>query len=145
MNDLEADELQRAAAATRRGATRLARRLRGERGTGALSASKVGVLGHLYRHGPATPGEIAAIEHQLPQSLSRVFADLAEAGLVVRSRGDQDRREWRLHLTDAGRDTLLQDMAERDAWLAAALATLTPAEVGVLRIAGDLMDRLADS
>jgi hypothetical protein len=39
---------------------------------------------------------------------------------------------------------LLADMAERDRWLAGALGTLSETEVGVLRLAGRLMDRLAD-
>lgn len=141
MND---EELRDAATATRRGVTRLSRRLRGERSAGALSANKVGVLGHLHRHGPATPGEIAAAEHQLPQSLSRVFAELTAAGLVSRSRSDRDRRESELHLTPQGHAALVQDMAERDAWLVAALRTLTPAEIRVLRVAGNLMDQLAE-
>jgi hypothetical protein len=34
-------------------------------------------------------------------------------------------------------------MAERDAWLAAALADLSETELGVLRLAADLMDRVA--
>jgi hypothetical protein len=35
-------------------------------------------------------------------------------------------------------------MAQRDAWLAAALGTLTAAEVGLLGIAAALMERIAD-
>jgi hypothetical protein len=36
-------------------------------------------------------------------------------------------------------------MAERDAWLAAALADLSETELGVLRLAADLIDRVAGS
>jgi hypothetical protein len=35
-------------------------------------------------------------------------------------------------------------MADRDAWLAEALGTLTAAEADILRVAAGLMDRLAD-
>ena len=142
---METADLQEIATEVRRGTTRLARRLRTERSAESLSANKVGVLGHLHRHGPSSPGEVAAGEHQLPQSLSRVFAELADAGLVTRSRSDRDRRGSLLGLTTAGRDALLRDMAERDAWLASALAELTETEVQVLRIAGGLLDRLADA
>ena len=49
-----------------------------------------------------------------------------------------------LTLRPAGRDALTRDMAQRDAWLAAALGTLTAAEVGLLGIAAALMERIAD-
>jgi hypothetical protein len=55
-----------ATAEIRRGATRLARRLRHERPAGSLSAGKLAVLGHLSALGPDSPGEIAAAEHQQP-------------------------------------------------------------------------------
>ena len=131
------------AAEIRRGALRLARRLRAERPDDALSANKISVLAHLHRDGPATPGELAAAEHQRPQSLTRVFAELERAGLISRSRGRADRRQSVLSITPAGIDALAHDMAQRDAWLVSALAGLTDAERQVLRIAGTLMDRLA--
>jgi DNA-binding MarR family transcriptional regulator len=139
------DQRTAAAADLRRGAIRLARRLRAERPAEALSANKVGVLGFLYRHGSSTPGAVAAAEHQRPQSLTRVFTELEHDGLLVRTRSDRDGRQSMLELTSAGRDALTRDMADRDAWLAAALAELTDTEAEVLRIAGALMDRLADA
>jgi DNA-binding MarR family transcriptional regulator len=132
------------AAGIRRGATRLAQRLRAERPPGALSANKLSVLSHLYRHGPSTPGEIAAAEHQHPQSLTRVFAELELAGLVSRSRSERDGRAAVLTLRPAGHDALTRDMAQRDAWLAEALGTLTAAEADLLGIAAGLMEGIAD-
>jgi DNA-binding MarR family transcriptional regulator len=132
-----------AAAALRRGTTRLGRRLRAERSSTALSGNKVSVLGYLHRFGPGTPGEIAAADGQRPQSLTRVFAELELAGLITRTRSDRDGRAAVLELTAAGRETLYADMAQRDRWLAGALGTLTDTEVEVLRLAGALMDRLA--
>ncbi|MFF4256043.1 MarR family winged helix-turn-helix transcriptional regulator [Streptomyces sp. NPDC001663] len=132
------------AARIRRGLVRLNRRLRQERGEGSLSPNQLSVLGHLHRHGSATPGEVAAAERQRPQSLTRVFAELEAEGLVVREPGTVDRRQSVLSLTAEGRRALERDMAERDAWLAEALASLSPTEQGVLRLAADLMERLAD-
>jgi DNA-binding MarR family transcriptional regulator len=128
----------------RRGVTRLARRLRAERGPDALSANRIGVLAHLLRAGPASPGAIAAAERQLPQSLTRVFAELEADGLVLRSPSERDRRAALLHLTPAGREALARDMAVRDRWLADALGDLGPAEIEVLRQAGPLLERLAE-
>jgi DNA-binding MarR family transcriptional regulator len=87
--------------------------------------------------------QVAAAERQQPQSLTRVFAELELAGLIIRARSEQDRREAVLSLTEAGTAALAQDMAARDAWLAAALERLSETELGVLLLAADLMDRVA--
>ncbi|MCX3059867.1 MarR family winged helix-turn-helix transcriptional regulator [Streptomyces beihaiensis] len=129
----------------RRGVVRLGRRLRQERAEGALSANKLGVLGHLRRNGPATPGAIAVAERQRPQSLTRVFAELEQDGLIERGPGAADRRQALLSLTDLGRQALDTDTGERDMWLADALDRLNETEREVLRLAGRLMDRLADA
>src|SRR5882757_4435235 len=139
--DQHSDSLSRAAQ-SRGGIMRLNRRLRQERGEGGLSANRLGVLGHLRRHGAATPGEVAAAERQRPQSLTRVFAELEADGLISREPGTTDRRQSLLTLTAAGHRALERDMAERDAWLATALGTLSETEREVLRLAGALMDRL---
>lgn len=133
------------APAIRQGVTRLARRLRGERAPGGLSGGKVSVLGHLFRAGPATAGDLAAADHQQPQSLTRVFAELERDGLVTRNRDQRDRRQTLLEITPAGRQALAREMTERDAWLARALLTLTETERELLRLSAALMDRLADA
>ncbi|MET7737896.1 MarR family transcriptional regulator [Streptomyces sp. NPDC005402] len=133
------------AARIRRGVVRLNRRLRQERGDGSLPPSQLEVLGHLHRHGPATPGEVAAALRQRPQSLTRVFAELEAEGLVAREAGTVDRRQSVLSATEAGRLALERDMAERDAWLAGALASLSATERGVLELAAELMERVADT
>jgi DNA-binding MarR family transcriptional regulator len=130
---------------TRGAVSRLARRLRAERPQEALSSNKIGVLSHLYRHGPSSPGKIAAADRQQPQSLTRVFAELETTGLVRRSPNAADRRGALLELTDAGTDALRHDMAHRDAWLTGALAELTDLEVEVVRLAAGILDRLASA
>ncbi|WP_234478791.1 MarR family winged helix-turn-helix transcriptional regulator [Streptomyces sp. MBT65] len=132
------------AARIRRGVVRLNRRLRQERGDGAFSPNQLIVLGHLHRNGSATPGEVAAAERQRPQSLTRAFAELEAEGLIEREPSAVDRRQSVLTLTAAGRRALDRDMAERDVWLAGALASLSETERGVLELAGALMERLAD-
>jgi DNA-binding MarR family transcriptional regulator len=134
-----------AVADIRRGAMRLSRRLRLERSPGALSNTKISVLGQVRRFGPMTPGEVARRERQRPQSLTRVFADLEKDGLIQRAPASGDRRQTLLTITRKGIDTLAADMAERDAWLEHAIGQLTDTEVEVLRLAGRLMDELADS
>jgi DNA-binding MarR family transcriptional regulator len=145
MASANADSLLGTASEVRRAANRLTRRLRTERSADALSTNKLAVLSHLYRNGPTTAGRIAAVEHQRPQSLTRVFAELERAGLIARTSSPRDRRQSVLELTATGLRALADDMAERDAWLAAALGELSETERQVLRIAAGIMDRLADA
>jgi DNA-binding MarR family transcriptional regulator len=93
-----------------------------------------------------TPGALATVERVQPQSLTRTLASLQRQHLVVRQPDGQDRRRSLLALTDAGRQALGRDMRQRDGWLAATMARqLTGAERELLRIASELMDRLADA
>ncbi|MEU6229724.1 MarR family transcriptional regulator [Streptomyces sp. NPDC047042] len=129
----------------RQGVVRLARRLSAERPAEGLSLNKSSVLAHLRRNGPMSAGALAAADHQQPQSLTRVFAELERDGLISRARDERDGRQRVLELTEAGRDALAEDMAWRDAWLDVALADLTETERQVLLLAARLFRRLADS
>ncbi len=142
MDDGERAEI---ATATRRALIRLARRLRTQRPADALSLNKLAVLSHLYSEGPSTPGEITVAERQRPQSLTRVFAELEREGLIVRRPSERDGRESVLDLTEAGRAALVADAGQRDAWLTDALTELTETEARMVRLAADLMERLADA
>ncbi|NUR59577.1 MAG: MarR family transcriptional regulator [Catenulispora sp.] len=122
---------------------RLARRIRTVRSPAALSTNKISVLSHLHRHGPSTAGEVAASDRQQPQALTRVFAELERDGLITRRAAAADRRQSIIAITEAGSRALTEDVAERDAWLADALASLTETEREVLRLAASLMDRIA--
>ncbi|MEY9928827.1 DNA-binding MarR family transcriptional regulator [Catenulispora sp. GP43] len=137
-------DLLEAATAIRQGTQRLARRVRTVRSAGALSTNKISVLSHLARLGPSTPGEVAALDRQQPQSLTRVFADLERDGLVVRSADAGDRRQSIIAITDTGLRELQRDVAERDAWLAGALVGLSETERQVLVLAAALMEQIAD-
>lgn len=132
-----------AVAQVRRGATRLARRLRLERPADALASTKIAVLAHILRRGASTAGEIAAAERLRPQSLTRVVAELEGAELITRSRDERDHRQYVLELTEAGRLALREDMHARDEWLAQAMEELTETEQHVLHLAGLLMDRIS--
>lgn len=142
---MDGGELAEIATETRRAMARLSRRLRSQRSPDALSLNKLGVLSHLFRGGPSTPGEITAAERQRPQSLTRVFAELEREGLITRRPSERDGRESVLDLTDAGRASLVADAGQRDAWLTAALAELTETEARMVRLAAGLLDRLADA
>ncbi|HUB41271.1 MAG TPA: MarR family transcriptional regulator [Streptosporangiaceae bacterium] len=136
----------RAAAATevRRGVISLARRLRLERAEAGLTALELSVLGHLHRRGPLTPGELATAERVQPQSLTRTLAALETASLVSREPDPADGRRSLLAITEYGQAALRTEMEQRDAWLSAAMAAeLSTTEIGLLRLAGPLLERLA--
>jgi DNA-binding MarR family transcriptional regulator len=145
------DELLETVAAVRRGVTRLARRLRVERqeprpGEPELSNLALSVLANLHRRGPMTPGALAEAERLQPQSLTRTLGGLEDEHLVIRHRDSADGRRSLLGLTEAGAQALVRDMRRRDDWLAEAMAReLTRTERELLRLAGDLMERLAES
>jgi len=134
------------AAEVRRGVISLARRLRLERNEVGLTALELSVLGHLHRSGPLTPGELATAERVQPQSLTRTLAALEEAGLASRQPDPADGRRSLLAITDHGQAGLRTEMEQRDNWLSAAMAAeLTTTEIGLLRLAGSLLERLAAS
>jgi DNA-binding MarR family transcriptional regulator len=139
------EQLLQTAAAVRRGAGLLARRLRVERPEPGETLLRLSVLTHLHGRGPMTPGALAAADRLQPQSLSRTLAGLESDRLISRTADGQDRRRSVVAITRAGEDVLRRDYRQRDSWLALAMAGLTPTEREVLRLAGELMERLADS
>jgi DNA-binding MarR family transcriptional regulator len=134
-----------AAVALRRGVTSLGRRLRMERVSGGLTAAELSVLAHLNRRGPLNPGELAAVERVQPQSLTRTLGELERGGHVSRTADAADGRRALLAITQAGVDALRAEMEQRDNWLAVAMKGLTPTEAELLRLAGELIEQLADA
>jgi DNA-binding MarR family transcriptional regulator len=139
-------ELKAAARELRQSVVRLARRLRNQgRVDGDVTPLALSVIARLYRHRALTPRALADAEHVSPQTLTRVLAALEERGLISRSGDPSDGRQSLLELTDAGLRTLREDASRRDEWLAGAMtSSLTPAEQQIVRIAAELLDRLAD-
>jgi DNA-binding MarR family transcriptional regulator len=134
-----------AASTVRRAVGALGRRLRAERPANSLSATKLSVLGQLYRRGSLGAAELAELERIQPQSLTRVLAELVEAGLISRRADAKDGRRQLLDVSAEGRAILTGDMQKRDAWLAKAMAKeLSVTEQELLRLAAQLLERLAD-
>jgi DNA-binding MarR family transcriptional regulator len=141
------DEEERTATATtvRRAVIALARRLRAERTGTGLTALELSVLGHLHRRGPMSPGELATAERVRPQSLTRTLTSLETDALAVREADPADGRRSVLAISPAGQSALRAEMAQRDNWLATAMeAELTSTEIELLRLTGELLERLAD-
>lgn len=124
---------------------RLNRRLRAQRDVeSVVTLTQLSAMASLHRHGPLTPGELAACERVQPPSMTRVIAALAEHGFVDRSPHPTDGRQTVVALSEAGRDYVDAEVSARERWLDAQLAQLTPDERALLHRAVDIIDRIAD-
>ncbi|HKS52609.1 MAG TPA: MarR family transcriptional regulator [Pseudonocardiaceae bacterium] len=123
---------------------RLNRRLRAQRDVEAVvTLTQLSAMASLHRHGPMTPGELAACERVQPPSMTRVIAALTDSGFVDRSPHPTDGRQTVVALTTAGRDYVDAEVSARERWLDAQLAQLTADERDVLSRAVDIIDRIA--
>ena len=122
---------------------RLARRLRTERTSDALTPSQMAVLGTLVREGPRCPGELAAAERVRPPSMTRILNSLQSAGLVDRTPHPHDGRQVLYDVTDVGRALVQRDRRRRDHWLAQRMARLTPEQRQALDAAVPILNDLA--
>jgi DNA-binding MarR family transcriptional regulator len=82
---------------------KLSRRLRPTVAGSGLSPSQISVLFTVVRLGPIGLSELAGIESLNPTMLSRITAQLCDAGLIVRSADPGDRRQASVAATAAGR------------------------------------------
>lgn len=104
----------------------LLRRLSSER---TISLGKMGVLGHLAEHGPATASALAVAESISPQAITMAVRELEAQGLVMRRHDDEDRRRIWIELTSAGREKLARERSAGLGWLDRAIREkLTSAE-----------------
>ena len=131
------------ASALRISVMRLARRLRAERSDSDLTLTQLSALSALERHGPSTPGALAAHEKVQPPSMTRVLAVLEEQHLVVRSPHPSDGRQVLVEATSTARAILAEDRRRRELWLVDHVAELSVAERALLLAAAPLLDRLA--
>lgn len=122
---------------------RLARRLRNERVSDAMTPSQMAVLGSLMREGPMSPGELADAERVQPPSMTRILKSLLEQGLVQRTPHPTDGRQILYAATPTARDLVAQDRQRRDQWLSRRLSQLSREEQESLEQAIPILNRLA--
>src|SRR4051812_37320215 len=87
---------------------RLVRRIRGEREPGH-TLTQLAALGTILRHGPISPGDLAAHERVQPPSMTRVIGKLEEEDLVARHPHPTDRRQQLITITEVGRELIETD------------------------------------
>jgi DNA-binding MarR family transcriptional regulator len=122
---------------------RFSRRLRNQRVDQSVTLTHLAALSTLRRHGPMSPGELAAHERVQPPSMTRVVVALEGMGLVSRSPHPTDGRQVIIELTPSAEELLSAEAQAREAWLAGRLQDLTAEDRAVLREAAVIMDKLA--
>ena len=139
--DVDADaEL---AARLRLSVMRLARRLR-QQAEPDVTASQLSALSSLERCGPLTLGELSAAERVKPPTMTRIVSSLDELGLVTRTVDPADRRVARVEISADGRHLIEQSRHRKDAYLAARLACLGPADRDAVAGAVAALEHLLD-
>jgi DNA-binding MarR family transcriptional regulator len=138
--DVDVD-IAEAAARLRLSATRLARRLRQEAGSG-LTPSQLSALAVIHHRGPLTLGALAELERVAPPSVTKVVAKLEADGLVARRTDPADRRVSRVETTAAGRSLVAETRRRKTTWLAARVAELDEHQRARLVAALDALEEL---
>jgi DNA-binding MarR family transcriptional regulator len=125
---------------------RLSRRLRTTAAGSAagLTPTRISVLLTVVRQGPIRLSELAVAESLNPTMLSRVIADLADAGLVARISDDGDRRAAWAEATEKGRKLAQRMRRERTDAVNEAMAELTPTDRHLLEMALPALEQLAE-
>jgi DNA-binding MarR family transcriptional regulator len=116
---------------------RLSRRLRNQRVDTSVTLTHLAALSTLKRHGPMSPGELAAHERVQPPSMTRVVVALEGMGLVTRTPHPT------VGLTDTAEELLSAEARAREAWLSGRLQELSAEDRATLREAAAIMDKLA--
>lgn len=122
---------------------RLARRLRAERVSDAMTPSQMAVLGTLMREGPMSPGELAEVERVQPPSMTRILQSLLHQGMVERSPHPTDGRQVLYAVTQTARTMVERDRRRRDQWLLHRLEELDAQDLHALEAAIPILNRLA--
>jgi DNA-binding MarR family transcriptional regulator len=108
---------------------------------GSYSPGRVRALNVLMRQNEATAGELAREAGLRPNSITAMLDDLEAGGVISRYRDEDDRRVWRVSLTDRGRAEMAELQKEWDRAFEEAFATTSERD---LVTASKVLERLAD-
>jgi DNA-binding MarR family transcriptional regulator len=123
---------------------RLTRVVRNQRVDMSVTLTQLSAMGTLFKHGPMSAGELAALERVQPPSMTKVLANLEERGLVRRDVHPSDRRQAVIAITPAGEALLDSERRSRDAWLTKRLGTLSAEERALIQRVIPILEKLAE-
>jgi DNA-binding MarR family transcriptional regulator len=90
-----------------------------------LSLVQMSVLTHLYYRGPSEVTNFCEMLQISPAGASQMIERLVQEGMVQRAETPGDRRVRLVHLTEKGREVILQSIEARRAWISQLVATLS--------------------
>jgi DNA-binding MarR family transcriptional regulator len=125
-------------------AIRLLRAVRVVDNNTGLSAPKLSALSVLIYGGPKSLSALAAAEQVTAATMSKLVSDLEGEGLVAKRVDHRDRRGVLIDATKQGRVIFQEGRRRRLALLRKRLAKLSANEREHLRVAAELMLRLAE-
>jgi DNA-binding MarR family transcriptional regulator len=123
---------------------KLSRHLRPTIAGSQLTPSQISVLFTIVRLGPLGLSEVAEIESLNPTMLSRIAAQLCEAGLIRRNADPSDRRAALVQATPSGRRMRERIHRERTQALSEYVELLQPQERDALWSALPVLEQLAE-
>lgn len=121
---------------------RVARKIRQSESAG-LTPSQVSALVAVEQLGHARVSDIAVLESVSAPTVTRIVANLEDAGLLSRADDPSDRRSSRVTLTAKGAAALHHMRTERTAYLQLRLAELSRGEREVLTAAVPILAKIA--
>lgn len=123
---------------------RASRTLRRESQAG-ISPTLLAALSTIERHGPMTPGALAAHEQVRKPTVTRILGALVDEGLVERTPDPADRRIAWVHLTPEGRSLMRTVRRRTDRYLAQRLRKLDAEDLATLESAAEILDRITEA
>jgi DNA-binding MarR family transcriptional regulator len=124
---------------------KLSRRINAATRGSTMTPSQLSVLGSIARQGPMRLSDLAEIETLNPTMLSRIVANLDDAGLVHRRNDPDDRRAGLVEVTASGRRTHDRLRAQRATVLLDGLHTLDPRDVAAVEAALPALEQLVEA
>lgn len=121
-------------------AIHLLRRAREHDDASGLSAARLSALSVAVFRGPLTLGELADAEGVRSATMTGIVNGLVADRLVRRRPHAHDRRAVLVEATAAGRRVLQRARERRVDLIASRLGDLSPADLALLRRAGDLLE-----
>jgi DNA-binding MarR family transcriptional regulator len=123
---------------------KLSRRVNAATRGESMTPSQLSVLGSVARQGPLRLADLADLESLNPTMLSRIVANLDDAGLVRRRSDPDDRRAGLVEVTATGRRTYDRLRAQRAKVLLDGLHELGPSEVAAVEAALPALEQLIE-
>jgi DNA-binding MarR family transcriptional regulator len=108
--------------------TRLNRRLRAS-SLGEISPAQASMLASIELLDAPTLGELASAEQIQPPSVTRLVKGLQDAGLIVQTADESDRRSTRVAISPRGKKALNEIRERKTQFLNSKLSVLSPKEL----------------